>query len=222
MTKLKLLVKFPTRERGQKFLSTLKGYIDKATDNENIIYLISIDSNDLSMSDTVQQTAKSYHNNVVFFTGNSKSKVHACNRDIHFVNGWHILVLGSDDMICQVQGWDDILREEMNTNFPDLDGVLYHPDGYTKLNTMCIMGKKYYFRFNYIYNPEYISLFCDNEFQEVSQLLNKEFKSDKILFRHEHPVWKGEKYDALMTKNESYYNTDNTTYNKRKAISFGL
>lgn len=219
---LKILVKFPTRQRPDKFLTTLKGYIDNAADNDNIIYLISIDSNDNTMTDTVQQAAKELHKNVVIFTGNSRGKVHACNRDIHYVKTFDILVLGSDDMICVQSGWDNIIRHEMNENFADLDGVIYHPDGYTELNTMCIMGRVYYNRFNYIYHPDYVSLFCDNEFQEVSRILKKEFKSDKILFKHEHPVWTGEKYDGLMVKNEGYYKIDEKTYNQRKAFNFGL
>lgn len=219
---LKILVKFPTRSRADKFLSTLKGYIDNASDNENIIYLISIDANDSTMTESVQQSAKALHKNVVIFTGVSRGKVHACNRDVHHVKNFDILILGSDDMICVQQGWDNIIRHEMNEHFPDLDGVLYHPDGHTELNTMCIMGKSYYYRFHYIYNPEYVSLFCDNEFQEVSRLLKKEYKSDKVLFRHEHPVWTGAKYDGLMVRNEGYYKIDEKTYLQRKAANFGI
>ena len=81
---------------------------------------------------------------------------------------------------------------------------------------MCIMGRAYYNRFNYIYHPSYNSLFCDNEFQEVSRLLGKEYKSDLTLFKHEHPVWSGEQYDQLMTRNESFYQVDKRVYEQRK------
>jgi hypothetical protein len=54
-------------------------------------------------------------------------------------------------MMWQKKGWDKQLIEEMETNYPDTDGVLFHNDGYCqqRLNTMCILGRKYYKRFNY-------------------------------------------------------------------------
>ena len=218
----KLLIKFPTKSRPQKFLKVLSEYISAANNNNDITYLISIDVNDPSMTTEVQAQARALHPHVLIFTGVSTGKVNACNRDVHRVENWDIIVLASDDMIVQQKGWDDKIREDMTANFPDLDGVLYYPDGHTELNTMCIMGRKYYNRFNYIYNPIYTSLFCDDEFQQVSKILGKEYKSDLTLFKHEHPVWKGEKYDALMVKNESYYAADKKVFDRRKSINFGL
>jgi hypothetical protein len=213
---VKILVKFPTRSRPAKFLKVLSDYVSKAANNDNIIYLVSIDLNDATMTKEVIEKAYSLHKNVVVIQGISRNKIEACNRDIHLVKGWDVLVLASDDMICQEQGWDEQIRKDMQRNFADLDGVLYYPDGYTQLNTMCIMGRAYYNRFNYIYHPSYNSLFCDNEFQEVSRLLGKEYKSDLTLFKHEHPVWSGEQYDPLMTRNESFYQVDKRVYEQRK------
>lgn len=219
---LKILLKFPTKSRPAKFLQVLSDYIAKASDNTNICYLISIDSNDATMTTEVQQKARELHPHVFIFSGTSKSKIAACNRDIYYIQEWDILVLGSDDMICQARGWDDQIRKDMQENFPLLDGVLYYPDGYTQLNTMCIMGKRYYDRFGYIYNPSYTSLFCDDEFMQVSRILGKEYKSDKILFKHEHPVWTGAQRDELLNRNEAFYKLDEKVFKERKAMNFGL
>ena len=219
---MKILVKFPTRSRPAKFLQVLSDYVSKAHNNEDIIYLVSIDLNDATMTKEVIEKAYSLHKNVVVIQGVSRNKIEACNRDIHLVRGWDVLVLASDDMICQVQGWDEQIRKDMQRNFANLDGVLYYPDGYTQLNTMCIMGRAYYNRFNYIYNPDYNSLFCDDEFMQVSRFLKREYKSDLVLFKHEHPVWKGEQYDPLMQRNESFYQVDKRIYEQRKRVTFGL
>ena len=133
-----------------------------------------------------------------------------------------VLILASDDMICQKKGWDVIVEKTMKNKFPDLDGVLYFPDGFTDLNTMCILGKEYYNRFGYIYHPAYKSLWCDNEFQEVAQRLGKEYRSTEILFKHEHPVWSGEKQDQLYQINERFYQEDKRTFEQRKARNFDL
>lgn len=219
---LKILLKFPERSRAAKFLQVLSDYIAKAHDNANICYLISIDSNDVTMTTEVQQQARNLHPHVFIFSGTSKSKIAACNRDIHNIEHWDIIVLASDDMICQVQGWDEQIRKDMQENFPLLDGVLYYPDGFTQLNTMCIMGRRYYDRFGYIYHPSYTSLFCDDEFMQVSRILGREYKSDLILFKHEHPVWTGAQPDELLKKNEGYYKLDEKVFKQRKAMNFGL
>lgn len=219
---LKILVKFPTRSRPAKFLQVLSDYVGMAENNEDIIYLISVDLNDVSMTKEVIEKARAIHKNVIVIQGVSNSKIAACNRDIHLVKSWDIIVLASDDMICKQKGWDNQIRKDMSEQFADLDGVLYYPDGFTQLNTMCIMGRTYYDRFSYIYAPQYISLFSDNEFQEVSQLLEREYRSDITLFRHEHPVWLNEAQDALYKKNEAYYLQDERMYKLRKARYFDL
>ena len=113
--------------------------------------------------------------NVEFFYGNSKSKIEAVNADMDKVGDWDVLLLASDDMIPQVKNYDEIIIQKMNEFFPDTDGVLWFNDGNRKdLNTLCILGKKYYNRLNYIYYPEYKSTWCDNEFTDVGNILKKQ------------------------------------------------
>jgi hypothetical protein len=141
-------------------------------------------------------------------------------------------------MVCIQQGWDSILKAEMATEFSDTDGVLWHWDGDKNtrmaymgssdqykmkggLNTMCILGRKYYERFNYIYHPEYRSLFCDNEFTEVANNLGKQKYFDLVLFKHEHfSNTPGLRQDALMMRTQSFYSIDNLTFQRRKQLNF--
>ena len=178
------------------------------------------------MTDNVINEAKKYFHTGEFIKGLSANKIQAVNRDLTRTKyKWDILLLMSDDMVCQVRNWDNIIRSEMKQYFKDTDGVLWHNDGYTgsKLNTMCILGKKYFSRFNYIYHPEYSSLWCDNEFMEVANKLNKQKYFDKILFKHEHPANLNIGIrDNLLIHNESYFYKDKETYLKRKARNFGL
>lgn len=228
---MKILVKYPTRSRPKQFLQTLEGYISLST-RSDIHYLISIDSDDPSMNNADMLQKIGGMENVTCIVGISHSKISAVNRDMWKVKEWDILVLASDDMICQCPAWDDILRKEMHDNFRNTDGVLYHWDGDPAtakhdngkgLNTMCILGKKYYDRFKYIYHPTYKSLWCDNEFSDVSRILGKEYKSNTVLFKHEHHSNNSNiKPDALMIKTQSYYREDGENYRKRKMINFGL
>ena len=125
-------------------------------------------------------------------------------------------------MIPQVEGWDDIIRQDMEEGFPDLDGALWYQDGYQdRICTLNIMGKKYYDRFGYIYHPDYHSLFCDNEFTEVAQGFGKMGHYVEVLFRHEHFANNSKvKRDALYDRNEALFNLDKQTYERRKSEGF--
>lgn len=223
---LKILIKFPTRGRPQKFFDVLNKYIKMADNPSRIAFLISADEDDASMNNSdVRNALDVYSKNIklAYFFGNSKTKIEAVNADMEKVMGWNILVLASDDMIPLVQGYDNIIRNDMNEYFRDMDGVLWYNDGgQNNINTLCILGKKYYDRFGYIYHPDYVSLWCDNEFTDVSVQLKKVYKSDKTIIEHAHPVYQKTEYDALYVRNESYFNIDKETYIKRKEKNFDI
>lgn len=155
----------------------------------------------------------------------TKGKIAACNSKIDEYDGpWDILMLISDDMIPKVKGWDQIIIDDMTKYYPDTDGVLFYNDGHNgrKLNTLAIMGRKYYERFGYIYNPKYKSLFADNEFMEVADALGKQTYIDRVIIEHQHPFYYPEKNDDLYRKNNGYYLQDKLTYERRKANGFYL
>jgi hypothetical protein len=220
---MKILVKIPTRSRPEQFFKVLDGYIFRQK-TKDVTYLISLDQDDI-MSDSSNILKLSRYGNVFYNVGYSATKVQAYNRDIHLVKDWDIIVVASDDMICVAEGWDETIQKEMKEWFPNTDGVLHHNDGYVKerLNTLPILGRKYFDRFGYVYNPEYKSLWCDNEFMEVAEILLRQKYFDTILFKHEHPANNSQvKSDSLMQRNESMYWSDKEVYDKRKSYNFGL
>ena len=222
---MKLLIKFPTRGRKDKFFSTLNIYHNNCEDIDNTEFLISIDSDDTEMNlEDVVNRISSYKNTKVV-VGNSLSKIDAVNRDLNeFENKWDILLLASDDMIPQVKGYDTIIRDNMSFNYPDTDGILWFNDGFqgNRLNTLCILGKKYYERFNYIYHPDYKSCWSDNEFMVVGNLLKKQSYIDQVIIKHEHPDWGYGKNDFVHQKNVSDFNYDLNVYKTRESNNFYL
>ncbi len=219
---LKIRFKFPTRGRPDKFFKTLDEYY-KLMIGKDFEFIISIDEDDETMkTKEVLSRLKSY-NNLQFFFGEPKGKIYAINEHMDGED-FDILVLVSDDMVPIKKGYDMIIRKDMYDNYPDTDGVLWYNDGHTenKLNTLCILGLKYYKRFNYIYNPEYISLYCDNEFMEVSLMLNKVKYFDLTIIEHQHWVWGYGKMDDLYTENEKPIGDDADTFERRKLKNFYL
>ena len=117
----------------------------------------------------------------------SSNKIEAININIEG-NDFDIVVCASDDMVPQVQNWDDEIATAMQMWFPDLDGCVHFDDGNThgKLITFSILGRKLYDHFGYIYHPDYKSLYCDDEFTQEVRRLGKEKYIDKVIVSHEH------------------------------------
>jgi len=220
---MKILYKYPTRQRPDKFISCLDTYY-RLMSGGDYEFIISIDNDDESMRSPLIIDYLSKKKNLRAYIGNSKTKIEAINADVEKSQDWDILVLVSDDMIPQVRHFDDIIRQYMLRTYPDTDGVLWFFDGYAKnLNTLCILGRKYYNRFGYIYHPSYITACCDNEFTEVGNALKKQTFIDSVIIRHMHPVNdRAIGWDSLYEKNHSPLTVDHENLKKRRAAGFPL
>lgn len=222
--KLKILLKFPSRSRPDKLMLVYKKYIDFADDPDSIQGLITLDSDDITVTEELQQSLMAIHTNTIIKVGYSGNKIAAVNRDMEHAGQFDVLLLASDDMIPIVKGYDTIIREKMTSLYPDTDGVLWFNDGYQgqRLNTLCILGKAYYDRFNYIYHPSYKSEWCDNEFTEVANQLGKQTYFERVIIRHEHPTTMPHltRDDALYKKNTEMANGDYANYHQRKLNNF--
>lgn len=219
---MKLLIKFPTRGRSNKFLNVLRKYYDFLDDKTTKI-IITCDIDDVDMNQPHIKEVLSGYDNVKVCYGENKSKIDAINADLDG-ESFDIVLLASDDMTPLKKGYDTIIKQKMIEHYPDTDGVLWFNDGYQgkKLNTLCILGKKYYDRFNYIYYPEYISVWSDNEFMNVGNILGKQTYFDEVIIQHQHPDWGyggRDQIHSLNIKNEKH---DRELYNKRKMINFDI
>lgn len=224
---MRILLKCPTRSRPQKVVATLRKYIHLARNRGQIGVAISCDEDDSSMrQQSVQVELDSILSSVAWhqvFFGRNKSKIEACNANMNEISyPWDIVILVSDDMLPQVDGWDDVIRSHMLAYFPDTDGILWCNDGYQgeKLNTLCIYGRKMYESLGTIYRPEYKSLFCDTELTDRcrTDLAAKCRYIPHCIIRHEHPgTGFSQNMDPLYAKNQAYWNTDLNTYIRRKA-----
>jgi hypothetical protein len=147
----------------------------------------------------------------------SKSKIDAINRDVP-QSGWDILVNLSDDQIFTKRGFDEVIAQCGKDEF------LHLPDGHVNelLPTMSVMGYDYYKRFNYIYHPDYASLWSDNEAMDVAKQLGCYKYLNELVFEHLHPAWTGETPDAQLLHTQSLYRRDERVYIKRKSLGFPI
>lgn len=222
---MNILVKFPSRSRGPRFLEVLARYVETIEEPARVHFLISYDHDDETMTPWVIERAREItgDGNITLIQGVSYDKIHACNRDLGEYKGdWDIVILASDDMIPQVNGWDVFIRQKMAQHFPDTDGCLWFYDG--KQNRICtftMMGRAYYGRFGYLYHPSYKSLFCDNEFTDVARGTGRIIYNATVLFRNESPDWGGSiPRDALYERNNKYWALDERNYKDRQRKRF--
>jgi hypothetical protein len=210
---------FATRNRPQKMAEALGTIID-LSENNNYSIGLTIDDDDSTTLNSHQLSDILQSDQIKVNPGRSTSKVHAINRGMA---GWSgdIVVNMSDDMRFIKRGFDrDIVRAFQR----DTDQFLHFPDGRVNkiLPTMSIMGRSYYERLNYIYHPDYQSLWCDNEAMEVAQQLGRYKYIDKQIFSHDHPAWTGEPADPLLLHTESFFEIDQQTYQRRSQSGFPI
>jgi hypothetical protein len=218
-----LLIKYPTRSRPDKFKDILSEYVKNLSGKYKVKFIISMDSDDESCNNNPMRYFLENMKSKVdldYYYGNSKNKIHACNRDIP-QDGWKICILVSDDMTPRVHGFDDIIINDMNNYFSNLDGALNYNCGghaYPHVMVLSVIGNPYYKRFNYIYHPDYTSLFCDEEQTVVARSLNKIVDIDNKIITHD---WI-DIQDNLRQHTEKFYQSDKTIFESRKKRGFPI
>lgn len=211
----KILFNFASRSRPQKFNSLVT----------QIHYNCSPPFTILAKVDDDDPTISKYHlSRVLHIGGTSLNKIHAINRDIP-KEGWDIIVDVSDDFVFTRKGFDNVIRKYCGP-----DDCLHFPEPFankqSRLNRnediiiMAVMGKDYFNRFGYIYNPIYKSLFCDNELTAVAKKTGKYKLVNQQIFYHAHPQAGFGKADEQTKFTESFWKEDEAVYHQRKENGF--
>lgn len=219
---MKILFKYPTRNRCEWFKETLSKYYSKVSEDCNFEFVVTLNRDDVSMQTPEIRKYMRSISNLSYFYGDHKTKIEACNADVNLEKEWDILVLVSDDMIPVVRNFDQIIIKHMTEHFPDTDGALHFHDGYCGQDntiTYSIIGRKLYETLGYVYHPSYKSFFCDNEFTDVVRKMNKYHYDPTIIVKHK---WRGGRNssDALYRRNSRMGSDDGKIYSRRKQLGF--
>jgi len=230
--KEKILFKFCSRSRPEKFLAGINNIMGMVADKENYKILVSADTDDETMCCPKIYNAMMPHivsGKVILVFGISKSKVDAINRDFDKVADYDYKIICnfSDDMEFVVKGFDDKIRNHFAHSFPDFNGNLNYDNGYNgnAISTMSIIGRVYFdiILKQRVYDDEYFSLFCDNEYTEVAKMLNKMAYYPETVYKHNHPANNSSvPTDEQYRRTESFFHQDMATYERRKLNKFGL
>ncbi|MES2287588.1 MAG: hypothetical protein V4547_17975 [Bacteroidota bacterium] len=222
MSRATILFKLATRGRAAQFKQCILNVFNNISEEGKYIILVSADIDDDTMyNDDIHKFCLN-KNIQIKFTKN-KTKIEAINNDIKLIQGWDILVNLSDDQRFTKHEFDEIIRNDFKMLCPDFDGLLYYPDkNNASVMTMSVIGRKYYERDNYIYNPEYYSTHCDSEAKDVAIIRKKLFESSFTIFEHLHPNYTKGEMDQTYIRNAKYETYDESTYQRRKKANFHL
>jgi len=215
---LKILVKFPTRERPQQFAKTLYTYRQLSSDKANTRIVVTVDADDSSMFSARDLKYPDTQEPIQVIVHHRSGKIAAINYGMDQCGEWDIVLLASDDMMPQVEGYDDLIRSAFGDN---LDQCLWINDGrQDRICTIVCMGREYYDRFGYLYHPSYKSLWCDNEQTKVAVDAGKMIHAP-CWIKNESPDWQGnQRRDRLYERNNRFYSVDKKNYEAREKLGF--
>lgn len=205
----------PSRGRAEKSFNNSKEWIEKAGCDVELI--VSIDRGDDGYFTSYKPFNHPIHN-VRIIQNDNKSAVDAINKAAKAAKG-DILIVVSDDSGC-FDNWGSVLLQEVEGKN---DWILKTDDGIQQwIITMPIMDRLYYERFNYIYYPEYLHMFCDTELTCVADLTGRKLVS-KLKFPHNHYSVSKSKYrDSVSEKADSTWKQGEDLFVKRYKGKFNL
>ncbi len=220
---MKILFKFPSRSRPERFFITLDNLHAMIVDKDNFHIACTLDLDDSSMNNEEAKARIASYSNTTAMYGYSKSKIDAFNRDMLEIDGWDICVAVSDDMQFTVVGFDNILREAFRCNAQDTDGLIHALDQDAKIAVpvLYVAGRRYFERDLWIYNPLYLSVFSDNESMEVAKIRNKYFYIGIKILNHLNPAYGHLPRDEQFNRQQDLWGHDENIYNRRKVNNFG-
>lgn len=218
----KLLYKFPSRERPDKFFAAIDNIISLARhDNYSIQATLDLDD-DSMITPEIRDRINSYPKLKAYWGTSNGSKITAINRDMSFAPHYDILCVHSDDMVFLSEGFDLRIIEA----FKNWTGLVHFPDqkAGNRLITYPMMHQEYYEFLGYIYHPSFLSVYADNHQQDVARRLNKYKFVNECILEHRHAIWGYGEVDALLKRTEDpiNYNIDRLTYQNLIANNLGL
>jgi hypothetical protein len=223
MAREKLAIVMATRGRPLQFFRNLNHLYKNLSYELDFKVIINADVDDETMNNaTIRRRLEGYPNLECHFDDNA-TKIQAINRNIDSCD-FDVLLVMHDDMQVVAKGFDKTIVETMTQHFPDYDGVLNLNDGFVgkQCNTIPVIGRKFYDRFGYVYNPEYVATIGNLELTQVSKILKKEFVVDEVLMRHNHPAWNAGSSDEIYKRSAQHFDQDLYTFTQRRMRTFDL
>jgi hypothetical protein len=225
----KLVIKFPTRNRPDKFKNLIRLYFDYASLKHEIEIICTFDLDDPTMNNAemlffLENVQRPPCCKLRWFYGTSKNKIEASNANLEDAQG-DVIMMIADDMVPQMVCYDQIIFEEFAEHFPDFFGAVKFWDGLRpkRDDLMClqIIGFPLFRQLGHFFWPEYETICCDDDLTETCKLLGVFTTDDRCIIKHE---WNRTHFDYVRerTENIDAKRRDQITLRDRRRNKFGL
>jgi hypothetical protein len=208
MTKSKQIsVVHPSRNRVEMFAKTMRNWLSKAYNLNEIEYIVSLDESETAKNyvgyiNAIDELSKEFGCEIKVSMEANFSCVDAVNSGAKKTQG-ELIVINSDDFDCP-QNWDEIFVMEgfLDNAKPK---VFLIDDGISKdIVSLPIMNRLAYESMGYAYYPKYISMYADNDLFEFSKMMGWLENKRNIKFQHLHyTLLKSEPDEAYKRQNSS-------------------
>ena len=155
-------------------------WMNTASGHHDYEWIVSLSEKDATLEQYYQTFTKS---DAVLVTNNSTNMVEATNEVAKLCAG-QLIILVSDDM-WSCENWDSkILHKFEMINGP---GILQVNDGITTTKlTIPIMNREAYAKLGYVYHPDYISMFADDDLRKTALQHGMYYNGTDIMIEHRH------------------------------------
>lgn len=173
----------PSRWRATQCVENLKTWLSSATDPSRIEIVISIDSDDETRTDYVEQAKQLPNSQVCIFP--NKSMNQALNHAARAATG-DVLISVFDDF-TPAAGWDQKVLDRLS-GCPGKALFVYDTclAVTVRLQTMGIITRKLFEDWGYFWYGEYLGMFADNDYTERVLLENRQVFALDLSFVHAH------------------------------------
>ena len=215
---MRILYKVTSKSRINNLKRTLLNIQEMAL-NPDYLICLTLDEDDKTVNNVefTHWLNQNFGLELHYFFGHSENKIHAINRDLEHFTSWDILVNVSDDQIFTVKGFDKIIEDAFMFK-GDTDLFLHmrdtNHDPIDALCTLSIVGKQYFDRDGFIYDPRFKSFFCDNLAQDVAKARGCYKFIPDVIFDHLHASYGKSQSDALYRSNDKFWRHDEILYKR--------
>lgn len=193
MTAVRFSLIHPSRGRVAQASAAIDEWRGAASGTHECEHLLSIDADDPDR-DGYAALARSRHAQLLL--RDNRSVVDAVNYAASRSTG-DVLIVMADDFGCPPR-WDqaiaDAIGERRNV------AVLVHDGIEGRIMTLPIIDRAFFERCGYVYFPDYISMYCDDDLTELASHTRRLIDARHLRFPHRHPAATGGRLDATYQR----------------------
>jgi len=206
----------PSRGRCARATEAIREWTARRSGSHAVEHILSVDTDD--DVDGYRRVANAEE--VQLVVNANRSIVDAVNAAARTSTG-DVLIVVSDDFGCP-DDWDRVLAEVIGDR-RDV-AVLVHDGVAARILTLPILGRALYETLGYVYHPDYVSMFVDDDLTHTARAMGKLVDARHLLFPHRHYTAGKSALDATYARQNS-----NAAWwhgwrviEKRRANGFGL